>query len=216
LKVRIMFRQNAHRPRHLEPDQLGMQYFLLYYQFVKHAFGIEQITPTPMGTRIRFYFDEFPETGEKIARFKGFLLGLGKNKKWQDARILLLPENITEVRSCDHELMQCLDIVLGAMSFRLNDKHKIILPGRRVRGKRTRAKEKLYKSILFEIKRMKPGFNIGVSTRFPPGVRGKWDAPYLHWKFRPEDSEFISQLTKRGKHGLKRKNPAWPTLASDA
>jgi hypothetical protein len=199
LKVRIMFRQNAHRPRHLENSQLGMQYFLLYYQFVKHAFGFEQIIPIQTGTRLRLYFDNFPETGEKVARFKGFLLGLDKNKKWEDARIILLPENITEVNSCDHELMQCLDIVLGAMSFRLNDKHKIILPGNRIRGKRTRAKEKLYKTILIEIRKIKPGFNIGVSTRFPPGVGGKWNAPYLHWKFRPEDSEFIPQLTKRGR-----------------
>ena len=199
LKVRIMFRQNANRPRNIKREQLEMQYFLLYYQFVKNAFGLEQIGPTTPGTRLRFYFDEFPETGEKIARFKGFLLGLGKNKKWQDARIILLPENITEVRSRDHELMQCLDIVLGAMSFRLNDKHKKIMPGKRIRGKRTRSKEKLYRMILGEIRTIKPGFNIGVSTRFPRGGRGKWDEPYLHWRFRSEDSKFMPQLTKRGR-----------------
>ena len=39
--------------------------------------------------------------------------------------------------------MQCLDIVLGAMAFRLNDMHKEKRPDTNRRGKRTIAKEKL-------------------------------------------------------------------------
>src|SRR2546423_15119414 len=37
VKVRIMFRQNAHLPRGLSDDQVDSTFFILYYQFIKHA-----------------------------------------------------------------------------------------------------------------------------------------------------------------------------------
>lgn len=40
LRIRIMFRQNAHRPQNLTREQVESEYFMLYYQFVKHAFGL--------------------------------------------------------------------------------------------------------------------------------------------------------------------------------
>ncbi len=39
MKIRIMFTQNRNRPK-LEEYQIGNDYFLLYYQFIKHAFGL--------------------------------------------------------------------------------------------------------------------------------------------------------------------------------
>ena len=159
VRVRIMFRQNAHLPRGLSREQVEWEYYLLYYQFVKHGFGLEHSSEN---IRLRLYFDTFPDTAEKSEQFKGFLLGLTKTKKWET--IDVKRDDITEVHSHDHVLLQCLDIVLGSMSFRLNDKHKEIPKGARKRGKRTVAKEKLYKSILSEIRRIRPGFNIGPST----------------------------------------------------
>jgi hypothetical protein len=111
---------------------------------------------------LRLYFDRFPDTGEKVERFKGFIYGLQQNPKIRAAKIKIAREDITEVHSHDHVLLQCLDIVLGAMVFRLNDKHKEKLPGKSVRGKRTRAKETLYKTILQEIRQLHPNFNIGI------------------------------------------------------
>jgi hypothetical protein len=35
LRVRIMFRQNAHKPQNLTREQIEGEYFYLYYQFVK-------------------------------------------------------------------------------------------------------------------------------------------------------------------------------------
>src|SRR4051794_19363974 len=40
IKVRIMFRQNRHTPVHLTREQIEGTYFRLYYQFIKHAFGL--------------------------------------------------------------------------------------------------------------------------------------------------------------------------------
>ena len=81
------------------------------------------------------------------------------------------------------------------MSFRLNDKHKEIPKGARRRGKRTVAKEKLYKTILAEIRNIGPGFNIGVSARIET-LSDKWRLPYMRWSFVPSDETFDSTLTK--------------------
>jgi len=190
LRVRIMFRQNAHLPRGLSREQVDWEYYLLYYQFIKHAFGLEH---TADDIRLRLYFDKFPDTAEKSEQFKGFLLGLTKSKKWR--AIDIKKEDITDVHSHDHVLLQCLDIVLGAMSFRLNDKHKEIPKGAKRRGRRTVAKEKLYKIILSEIRKIRPGFNIGVSTRTEK-LSDRWNMRYMHWAFVPTDETFDSSLTK--------------------
>jgi hypothetical protein len=205
VKVRIMFRQNAFKPFGLTPKQMEMQYFLLYYQFIKHAFGLEFIEPTPKGTKLRLYLDEFPETGEKVERFKGFLLALSKNKKFRDINLKIKREDVVEIRSHEHVLIQCLDVVLGAIAFRLNDKHKEKLPEKKRRGKRTRAKETLYKLILQQIRKIHPNFNIGVTTSFGGNIKRRWEDPYLHWCFQPQAVEYEAKLTKRGQR--KNKNP---------
>jgi len=196
LRVRIMFRQNAHRPQNLTREQVESEYFRLYYQFVKHAFGLMAMPEHGHPVGIRLYFDDLPDKAEKREQFKGYVLALGANKDISSRDIVLSRDNITEVRSHDHVLLQCLDIVLGAMVFRLNDKHLEKIPGQRVRGKRTRAKEALYKSIHGRISAIKPHFNIGISTGLADQAHGSWQEPYLHWRFVPTDAKWDSSLTK--------------------
>lgn len=190
VRIRIMFRQNAHLPTGLSREQLDLEYFLLYYQFVKHAFGLEYV---PDNIRLRLYFDQFPDTAERREQFKGFLLGLTKSTKWKD--IDVRKEDITEVDSRNHVILQCLDVVLGSMSFRLNDKQKEIPPGKKRRGKRTIAKEKLYNEIRSEIWKIRPRFNVGVSTRIEALV-DRWSLPYMHWAFVPNNEVFDASSTK--------------------
>ncbi len=204
-RVRIMFRQNAQVPVRLTQDQIEGTYFRLYYQFIKHAFGLAYRPNPRHPARLKLFFDEFPETKEAVTQFKGFLLGLKDNPKIRHAGLTITPEDIAEIRSHDHVLAQCLDVVLGAMAFRLNDKHKEIPPGEKRRGRRTVAKEQLYKTILAEIRRLKPGFNIGISTGMSPAER--WSAPYRHWCFVSADAEYREELTKRGNQN----GPTQPT-----
>lgn len=199
LRVRIMFRQNAQVPRGLRQDQLEIEYFLLYYQFIKHAFGLEH---APENLRLRLYFDRMPDTLEKRTQFKGFLLGLTKTRRWTG--ISIRPEDITEIRSHDHVLLQCLDVALGAISFRLNDKHKIKSPGSYRREKRTIAKERLYKAMRNHICDVHPNFNIGVSTGLRGDLSKRWSDPYLHWCFTPGQYDYDPDLTKPRP---KKKNP---------
>ena len=195
VRVRIMFRQNVHAPVGLSAEQIEGTYFRLYYQFIKHAFGLAYRVPTRPRATLKLYFDEFPETKRAASQFKGFILGLHTSREIRNAGFRILAENIAEIRSHDHVLAQCLDIVLGAIAFRLNNKHKEIPPGKKRRGKRTVAKEKLYRSILAEISRIKPKFNIGMSTSVPT-VEDKWSAPYLHWRFVPTRREYRGEFAK--------------------
>lgn len=202
VKVRIFFRQNVHKPKQLTKEQIDTQYFRLYYQLIKHAFGLGSIDPNPYGTRLRLYFDQFPDTGEKVDQFKGFILGLRSNTVFKKARIIIKREDITEVLSKDHVLLQCLDVVLGSMSFRLNDKHKEIPTGKKRRGKRTIAKHELYKTILAEIRKIHPNFNVGITTGGGGDMKKRWKDPYLHWSFLPREREYDERLTKgRNKNG---------------
>ncbi len=203
VKIRIMFRQNAQSPRGLKNEQIEMQYFLLYYQFIKHAFGLEFIEPSASGTRLRLYFDQFPDTKEKVEVFKTFLLALQNFAKFRKAGVKIAREDVAEVRSRDHVLLQCLDIVLGSMAFRLNDKHKEKPRGATRRGKRTRAKEALYKTIYQEIKKIHPRF-IGVTTSTRENPQSRWDDSYRHWAFLPKSVDYQSHLTKSAQ---KKQNP---------
>ncbi|MEI6350422.1 MAG: DUF3800 domain-containing protein [Verrucomicrobiota bacterium] len=124
IRVRIMFRQNAHFPIGLDQDQIEGAYFRLYYQFIKHVFGLSFHPPAGHPVRLKLFSDEFPETKEATTQFKGFILGLRDNTEFRRAGLTIRDEDIAEIRSHDHVLAQCLDVVLGAMSFRLNDKHK--------------------------------------------------------------------------------------------
>lgn len=196
IRVRLMFRQNAHQPQRLSREQVESEYFRLYYQFVKHGFGLMSLPRHDHPVNLRLYFDDLPDTEEKRQQFKGYVLGLGANPIIAAQGIRLLVENITEVRSHDHVLLQCLDIVLGAMAFRLNNKHRQKIPGQLHRGKKTVAKELLYKAIYSEIQRIRPGLNIGISTGLRGLEHGRWSEPYLHWKFIPKDSVWDPSRTK--------------------
>ncbi len=196
--VRIMFTQNVHVPVGLTPEHQAEAYYILYYQFLKHGFGLRYLPPHCQPPRLRVYFDEIADTREKVAKFRGFISGLARDRLIQTTGLTLEPQDITEVRSHDHILMQCLDVVLGSMSFRLNNKHLSLQAATGFRGKRTIAKERLYRFILAEIRRVtgKRSFNIGITTGLSVHPGGQWSDPYLHWKFIPRQHAYDEAFEK--------------------
>ncbi|WP_238924927.1 MULTISPECIES: DUF3800 domain-containing protein [Achromobacter] len=195
LKMRIMFTQNYFGAKKLTPAQRENSFFLLYYQFVKHAFGFRYCGGALGSARVRIYFDKLPDTDEKCLAFKGYVLGLNSSREFRAAGLSIAEDQMAEVDSKEHVLLQCLDVVLGAMQFRLNEKHKEKPEGARVRGKRTRAKEAVYKHINGQIREIYPNFNIGISTGGDPEMR--WQHPYRHWLFKPTEFEIRPQFAKR-------------------
>lgn len=67
------------------------------------------------------------------------------------------------------------------------------------RGKKTIAKEKIYKNILRNNKTIYPNFNIGVSTSSRGGFVNYWKDTYRHWCFNSKNSVFDSSLIKNSK-----------------
>ncbi|HEX8670428.1 MAG TPA: DUF3800 domain-containing protein [Longimicrobium sp.] len=199
IKVRIMFTQTRNVRRDLTAYQREHTYHLLYYQFLKHAFGLRHCNPTGEPIRLRIYLDNLPDTREKNALFKQHVAGLGNSRQFRAAKILVPQDQIAEVRSHDHIILQCLDVVLGAMQFRLNNKHKEKADGAHQRGARTIAKEKLYKHINARVRQIYPHFNIGISTGTPGGPVDRWTHPYRHWLFVPREAVIDNSRGKRGR-----------------
>ncbi len=105
------------------------------------------------------------------------------------AKVILQKDQIADVDSKNHVILQGLDIILGSMNFRLNDKHLEKPPNSKRRGKRTIAKEAVYKVMNKRIREIYPNFNIGVSTATIEGLHLRWVHKYRHWKFVPNSSE---------------------------
>ncbi len=199
IKVRIMFTQNANVPIRLNDYQRENTYYLLYYQFIKHAFGLAYANHNNSPINLRIYLDKLPDTKEKTTQFKGYLVGLEKSVEFRKAQIKISPEQIADVSSHHHDVLQCLDVILGAMQFRLNDKHLVKSPDSLRRGKRTRDKEILYGHILKRIQILHPRFNIGISTGTQGDRQNYWLQSYRHWLFVPTDYTHDSNQTKPGK-----------------
>ncbi|MGB0993942.1 MAG: DUF3800 domain-containing protein, partial [Akkermansiaceae bacterium] len=150
VKMRVMFRNNRDEyTRGLVPK--NERYLRLYYQFIKHSFGFRFRSREVRPFRLRMFLDRLPDTKIQITAFKEHVCRLNRTGELCESGILVEPQAISEIDSHDYILLQCVDIVLGAMAFRLNEKHLIKPPGKRIRGKRTRAKHSLYKHIYAEI-----------------------------------------------------------------
>jgi hypothetical protein len=191
IKIRLLFTQND-TTAILTREQRANSYFLLYYQLIKHALGIAFADGSePISLRISF--DWFPEEKGRSKEFKEYICGLALRGDFLKRRIHINPEDLEEIDSAKHPILQCLDIVLGAMQGKLNRKHEYKEPGKRVRAKKTRAKEAVYKKIYQLICSLYPGyaFNPGITTGYrDPNPIGdsRWRLPYKHWRFVPTNA----------------------------
>lgn len=190
IRLRIMFTHNQLKAKNLTDEHHENQYFILYYQFFKHAFGLAYSNPSGIDRIfVTLLLDQVPQSGKKFNDFKDFISKLNGAKLFFRNNIIIQRDQIAEVKSDDHVILQGLDIILGAMQFRLNDHHKEKPEGSKRRGRRTIAKEKVYKYINSRIRVIYPQFNVRVSTGTPNGLADRWQHPYRHWKFVPKDFE---------------------------
>lgn len=186
IKVRIMFQATKHE---IEEHNDAEKYHILYYQFIKHAFGLPYRDEyLNQDVQLRLFFDEIPDTHEQNDDFKAHLCYLQELQQFKKARIKIRHDSISEIDSHKHSIQQCMDIILGAMAFRLNELHLEIPEGATEPGKKTKAKEELFNHILGLIQDADgiEFFRINESTE-PNTAKGRWNVPYRHWKFIPTE-----------------------------
>ena len=189
-----MFKQNAYRFDKLSKEKYEKEHQLLYYQFIKHAFGLDYSVENENDSiDLKLYFDQLPDTKEKNDEFKEHILHLNEIF---DEHINIKKEDIVEINSKDHVIQQCMDIILGSINFKLNNLDKVKIEGANKRGRRTIAKEKLYKVILKNIREIYPNFNIGITTGIRGNIKNRWLDPYRHWLFKTKNSILDKTLTK--------------------
>lgn len=205
IKIRIFFHNNQYVPSGLNKEQRRSEYSMLYYQFIKHAFGIRYSNVNGKPIYLKIMLDDMPLKGEDKDKFIDFIYRLQYDEGFKSANIHIRKRDIGEVNSKEHLPLQMMDLILGSICFRLNNKHKLKDANTGKRGNRTIAKEKLYNHINCKIRELKPGFNIGVSTGLK-SQEDKWESPYLHWSFKP--SSYMIDTSKAKK---KKDSPSKPT-----
>lgn len=198
IKFRCLFTQNVWVPVGLSADQMRNAYFLLYYQFVKNGLGLPYYNGEWGERELQLIFDQFPRNRNQISDFKKFLSRLNP-RTLRPNFLSLSPQDIGEAKSHNHVILQCTDVVLGSMNFRLNDFHLAKEPGKTRRGKKTIAKEKVYQHISSRIRGIYPHFNIGISTGIQGSHSNRWLHPYRHWLFVPRLREYDKSRGKKKK-----------------
>ncbi len=196
-KIRIFFRHRQYEAYGLTNEQRRKEYPKLYYQFIKNDFGLIYSNPRGKSIRVRLLIDDMPLKGPDRDEFLKAIYHINDLKMFQKANIHINDGDVAEVNSKKHLPLQVMDVVLGSMCFRLNDKHK----ERSIDGKRAKrniAKEKLYKHIRNRICALHPGFNIGVTTPITK-QSDLWEQPYLHWNFVPKYFTKKEGVTKHHK-----------------
>ena len=185
IRVRIMFRKTANQYAHDDRPAKAERYTKLYYQFLRNSFGFNAPAAFTGEYYVHFLLDELPTRKDQADKFKDYLCALPNTIRMMESGLHIRKRDIGEVKSHDHVIMQCVDVILGSMNFKLNKLDRVIPEGQKRRGKKTVAKEKVYKHILSEIRSIHPRFNIGVSTNARGYKYPHWSSPYEHWEFIP-------------------------------
>lgn len=197
IKIRIMFTHNYKMAAGLNAEQLKEEYFILYYQFLKHSFGLSYSNPNLLDSvYVTLLLDQIPATTQRLQIFKNYIEKIENTNTFRGKGVYFQQGQIGGVDSKKHVILQGLDIILGSMYFRLNNQHKVKPEGSRFRGKRTIAKEKVYKEINRQIREIYPNFNVGKSTGQLNGAKDRWDHPYRHWCFEPRNSVINQEAVK--------------------
>lgn len=179
LRLRILFTDNSNMPASLVNQKFHQRYLRLYLHFVEQAFDLEFRLPNDEPVRLRLMLDELPVSTADKRSFRQQLYKLNGGPAFRGGNVLVFPDAIGEVDSRNHVLLQCLDIVLGAMQSRLN------AGGIQKSGKRSVAKQQLSAHILTLVKSIHPDFHMDVTTPVPADQ--SWLNPYRHRLFAPDD-----------------------------
>lgn len=193
LKIRIFFSQNSRIPQsvtHFEPE---LKFTKLYYQFLKHAFGLKYCNEGS-GEKMEIFIalDELPVNSFQKQAFRTYLSSISTQADFLSANLSIKTSNVSEYSSKNEVFGQVIDIVLGAIQFRLNKKHEYRdLAKPRTIPKKTKAKLAVYEHLNKLLREIRPYFNIGENTGQDGNLKNKWHHSYRHWSFKAHSRGII-------------------------
>ncbi len=180
IRMRILFTDNFRAPNSLASLNFKERYLLLYLAFIEHTFDVRYRTPCNNPVRLRLLLDELPVPAEDKRDFRQQLYKLNSSPAFQSGNVRIFPGAIGEIDSRDHVLLQCLDIVLGAMQSRMNTGPPD--PSSPVR-KRSAAKHQLSTYVLHQVRSINPGFQLEETT--PVAAGQGWLCSCRHCLYGP-------------------------------
>lgn len=199
-RVRVMYLDKFLEPTAITAEQRETAFQRLYYTFIAKAFGWSQ---APLSAAddfaLRVFFHHLPDKHEKNASLKAFVRAIPNTQAMRQVRLSIPADGIAEVSSKPHRILQAVDTLIGAIGFRLNDRHLIKQPNGR-RGNRTRAKDQLYKYISLRLRSLGVS-NVGITTGKPLGQRSLWSDPVRLWRLQPaefrRDESWVKKQRKK-------------------
>ncbi len=162
-------------------------YYILYYFFVVFGFGLpwhDEKEPV----NVVFFPDTLPDQPEKRKSFRQFLYRCHAAHRHDDLSRFRFVE-VGDVNSKNHVILQCVDVIIGAAGFRLNQ-HHVAKQKNGKRAEATKIKEKLYDHIRKRLAQIDMGergtlsFAVGVNTGKNGDVANRWRHKFRQWDFR--------------------------------
>ena len=113
IKIRIFFRHNQYVPKYLTREHMRKEYSMLYYQFIKHAFGFQYSNDSDRPVFLHIALDELPISEPEKKEFKDFIFRLGDEMSFKAANIKIRKDELGYLMN----IYRIIIISLNSMSF---------------------------------------------------------------------------------------------------
>jgi hypothetical protein len=181
-------------PHPMETELMGSRYgdygyYLLYYFFLVAGFGLPRHDEDGE-VLVEFFPDTLPDEPEKKRRFVELLMEAGCSVRY-GGRAPFRVVRVADVDSKKHVLMQCCDVVIGAMAFLMNGRH-LERRGDGTVAEGTRVRARFARHVVERIAgmhRLQSGgasaYSLTPSTTTNRGApnASHWRLPYRQWCF---------------------------------
>jgi hypothetical protein len=192
MKLRVMWLPRSMDDVLRDPRYADYGYYLLYYFFIVSGFALSRHGEA-FEVLVEFFPDTLPDEPEKKQRFVDFLTEAHRSPRY-GGRAPFKIVRVADVDSKKHVLLQCCDVVIGALGFLMNARGEESGVEPLMEG--TRIRERFAHHIVERIARVHrtqvakaPAYSLTRSTWPGSTASGEllavnhWRFPYRQWCF---------------------------------
>ncbi len=210
VKVRVFFSDNKLLSKRIK-EKGDLTFNKFYYFLLKFGFNIKS---SPTNIDLRIMFDMLPDKESTNDKFKKHLVDKLNipAKEQNDSFVSLKMEDISEVDSKKHMVLQCVDVIIGLMDYFCND----FISEHYITSKKEKGRYLVLNYILSNINTLTNNiegtFDIFKTT---PGLLGRngWAMKYAHYMYKP--TNLIRDIQKKREFNYRiKKDPLFPTLTN--